>query len=43
MKMEKEMMYEAPAVEVLEVTIEKGFEASVPGGVVDGEDHGGSI
>ena len=29
MKMEKEMKYEAPEVEVLEVEIEKGFEASV--------------
>lgn len=28
MKMEKEMKYEAPAVEVLEVEIEKGFIAS---------------
>ena len=26
--MEKEMKYEAPAVEVLEVEMEKGFEAS---------------
>ena len=28
MKMEKEMMYEAPAVEVLEVEIELGFAGS---------------
>ncbi len=31
MKVEKEMKYEAPEVEVLEVEVEKGFEAS-PGG-----------
>ena len=31
MKMEKEMKYEAPEVEVLEVAIEKGFAGSVPG------------
>ena len=30
MKMEKEMKYEAPAVEVLEVEVEKGFEVSRP-------------
>lgn len=28
MNMEKEMMYEAPEVEVLMVAIEKGFEGS---------------
>jgi hypothetical protein len=28
MKMEQEMKYEAPEVEVLEVEIEQGFEAS---------------
>ncbi len=28
MKMEKEMKYEAPVVEVLEVMVEKGFEGS---------------
>ncbi len=28
MKVEKEMKYEAPEVEVLEVEVEKGFEAS---------------
>ena len=28
MKMEKEMKYEVPEVEVLEVTVEKGFEGS---------------
>ena len=34
MKMEKEMKYVAPEVEVLEVAIEKGFEATgdVPAG-----------
>ena len=30
MKMEKEMKYEAPEVEVLEVTVEAGFEGSTP-------------
>ena len=30
MKMEKEMKYEAPEVEVLEVTVEKGFAVSDP-------------
>ena len=34
MKMEKEMKYVAPEVEVLEVAIERGFEAS-PGGTPD--------
>ena len=29
MKMEKEMKYEAPAVEVLEVEIEVGFAGSI--------------
>ena len=28
--MEKEMKYEAPVVDVLEVEVEKGFAASVP-------------
>ena len=28
MKVEKEMKYEAPEVEVLEVEVEKGFEGS---------------
>ena len=28
MKMEKEMKYEAPEVVILEVVVEKGFEAS---------------
>lgn len=34
MKQEKEMKYEAPVVEVLEVEVEAGFAASgdVPGG-----------
>ena len=32
MKVEKEMKYEAPEVEILEVEVEKGFEGS---GVVD--------
>lgn len=31
MKMEKEMKYVAPEVEVLEVMMEKGFEASEGG------------
>jgi len=30
MKVEKEMKYEAPEVEVLEVEVEKGFEVSLP-------------
>jgi len=30
MNMEKEMMYEAPEVLVLEVEVEKGFEMSKP-------------
>lgn len=37
MKMEKEMKYEAPEVEVLEVEIEKGFAGSVE----DGGSQGG--
>ena len=38
MKMEKEMMYVAPAVEVLEVEMEKGFAGSVdPDDVPAGE------
>ena len=32
MKVEKEMKYEAPEVEVLEVEVELGFAASVPAG-----------
>ena len=35
MKMEKEMKYEAPEVEVQEVEIELGFEVSDPNGGVD--------
>ncbi len=31
MKMEKEMKYDAPEVLVLEVEVEKGFEASLNG------------
>lgn len=31
MIMEKEKMYETPDVEVLEVKVETGFEASIPG------------
>ncbi|GAB6870193.1 hypothetical protein JCM16496A_25980 [Bacteroides rodentium JCM 16496] len=31
MKMEKEMKYEAPVVEVLEVEVEKGFAGSDQG------------
>ena len=39
MKMEKEMKYEAPVVEVLEVMVEKGFEGSgtPPDATVDGD------
>ena len=43
--MEKKEMYLAPEVEILEVMVEKGFEASlVPGGggVNTGEDDWGS-
>ncbi len=29
--MEKKEMYVAPEVEVLEVAVEKGFQASIPG------------
>ena len=36
MNMEKEMKYEAPEVEVLEVTIEKGFEGSTEGDITIG-------
>ena len=32
MKVEKEMKYEAPEVEVLEVVVEKGFAGSQTGG-----------
>ena len=35
MKMEKEMKYEAPEVEVLEVEIELGFAGSPDGGIHD--------
>jgi hypothetical protein len=35
MKMEKEMKYEAPAVEVLEVEVEKGFQMSNEDPVID--------
>ena len=31
MNMKKEMKYEAPVVEMLEVEVEKGFEASLGG------------
>ena len=31
MKVDKELKYEAPEVEVLEVEVEKGFEVSIPG------------
>ena len=31
MNMEKEMMYVAPTVEVLEMEIEIGYEISIPG------------
>ena len=41
MKVEKEMKYEAPEVEVLEVGVEKGFEASPGGGDVPGGGEGG--
>ena len=41
MKVEKEMKYEAPEVEVLEVEVELGFAAS-PGGS-DGEDLPGGM
>ena len=37
MNMEKEMMYVAPVVEVLEVEVEKGFEVSNPDATVDGD------
>ena len=37
MKMEKEMKYEAPEVEVLEVEIELGYSVSIPA-AGDGED-----
>ena len=40
MKVEKEMKYEAPEVEVLEVEVELGFAAS-PGGDVPGGGEGG--
>ena len=35
MKMEKEMKYEAPEIEVLEAVVEKGFEASGTTGEFD--------
>ena len=39
MKVEKEMKYEAPEIEVLEVVVEKGFEGSgsSAGGVGEGD------
>lgn len=39
MKVEKEMKYEAPEVEVLEIVVEKGFEGSgsSAGGVGEGD------
>ena len=37
MKVEKEMKYEAPEVEVLEVVVEKGFAASGTPDVDPGE------
>ncbi|WP_294614800.1 hypothetical protein [uncultured Bacteroides sp.] len=40
MKVEKEMKYEAPEVEVLEVEVELGFAAS-PDGNLNGEDGTG--
>ena len=42
MKVEKEMKYVAPEVEVLEVVVEKGFAASVPGGDSEIPAPGGS-
>ena len=41
MKVEKEMKYEAPEVEVLEIVVEKGFEGSgfSAGGVGKGDDE----
>ncbi len=39
MKVEKEMKYVAPEVEVLEVVVEKGFEGS--GSQTPGMDEGG--
>ena len=33
--MEKKEMYVAPEVEILEVTVEKGFQASVDGPTID--------
>ena len=37
MNMEKEMKYVAPAVEVLEVEMEKGFQASGEFDIEDGD------
>lgn len=39
MKMENEMKYVAPEVEILEITVEKGFAGSVdnPDATVDGD------
>ncbi len=42
MKMEKEMKYEAPVVEVLEVEVEVGFAGS-PGDVVNPPSIGDDI
>ena len=41
MKMEKEMKYEAPAVEVLEVEIEVGFAGSIENPGIDEPEIGG--
>ncbi len=41
--MEMENLYLAPEVEVLEVAVEKGFEASVPGGSMGDDEHAGSL
>ena len=35
--MEKKEMYLAPEIEVLEVMVERGFEASNPDATVDGD------
>ena len=41
MKVEKEMKYEAPEVEILEVEVEKGFAGSPGIGGDDGDFSGG--
>lgn len=38
MKVEKEMKYEAPKVEVLKVEVELGFAASIGGPGIGGDD-----